>query len=122
MKRSYRRDRITGIEIDNDERAFRFRTGIDYVMGLNGELKGPDGPVDQKPAKDEYRFDGSEKANDSLELEKSIEQKKKNCRTWKKRKQAKSQINYRYKNKRKSNEDGSYASGPNPASSLVEWF
>ena len=123
VKRSYRRDRITGIEIDNDERAFRFRTGIDYVMELNGELKGPDGPVDQKPAKDEYRFDGSEKANDSLELEKSIEQKKKELQDLEEKKnKQKVKSTTGIKNKRKSKEDGSYASGPNPASSLVEWF
>lgn len=123
VKRSYRRDRITGIEIDNDERAFRFRTGIDYVMGLDGELKGPDGMVDQKPAKDEYRYDSSEKANDSLELEKSIEQKKKELQELEERKnKQKVKSTTSIKNKRRNNEDGSYASGPNPASSLVEWF
>lgn len=123
VKRSYRRDRITGIEIDNDERAFRFRTGIDYVMGLNGELNGPDGPVDQNPAKDEYRFDGSQNKNDSLELEQSIEQKKKELQELEKKKnKQKVKSTTGIKNKCKSNEDGAYASGPNPASSLVQWF
>jgi phage shock protein PspC (stress-responsive transcriptional regulator) len=123
VKRSYRRDRITGIEIDNDERAFRFRTGIDYTMGLDGELKASDGSDDKKPARDEYRYDDKSKTTDSLELEKSIEQKKRELQELeekKKKQEVKSTTSIIKGGKNK--QDGSYASGPNPASSLVEWF
>jgi phage shock protein PspC (stress-responsive transcriptional regulator) len=123
VKKSSRRDRITGIEIDNDDRAFRFRTGIDYTMGIDGELKASDGSEDRQPAGDGYRYDDNDKSNDSLELEKSIEQKKRELQELeekKKKQEVKNTTNII--NDRKNTEKGSYASGPNPASSLVEWF
>ncbi|HEX4875396.1 MAG TPA: PspC domain-containing protein [Chitinophagaceae bacterium] len=125
VKRSYRRNRISGIEIQNDEQAFRFRTGIDYTMGVDGELKAPDGTTINQPADNEYRYNdnSNNKANDSLQLEKSIEQKKKELQDLEEKKKKQEQKSttklIRYN---KGAETGSYASGPNPASSLVEWF
>jgi phage shock protein PspC (stress-responsive transcriptional regulator) len=70
VTRKYRRNRVVDIDIDT-RHSFRFRTGVDYVMGFDGKLRDLSGasavPVDG------YRY----KSNDSLELEKSIEKKKK---------------------------------------------
>jgi phage shock protein PspC (stress-responsive transcriptional regulator) len=119
VKRSYRRNRIAGIEIDNDESAFRFRTGIDYEMGIDGELKDPTGASVTKPASNEYRYDNP----DTLNIEKTIEQKKKELKDLeeKRNKQQVKPGTTRIKKKEISTE-GAFAGGPSPVSSLVEWF
>ncbi|MET0394256.1 MAG: PspC domain-containing protein [Chitinophagaceae bacterium] len=63
-----------------DDYSFPYRTGVDYVMGLDGDLKDTEGNTVTSDG-DDYRYDGKavdslRKKNDSLELKKSIEQKK----------------------------------------------
>ena len=123
VKRSYRRNRITGIQIDNNEEAFRFRCGIDYTMGIDGELKTPDGISVNKPSSNEYRYEENEnKTNDSLELEKSIEQKKKELKELEEKMNKQTKPTTRKKTRKTFDEEGAYAGGPTPVSSLVEWF
>ncbi|MGH2553191.1 MAG: hypothetical protein ACRDEB_05705, partial [Chitinophagaceae bacterium] len=55
VKRSYRRKRIVDIEI-NESRTNRYRPGVDYIMGANGELKGPDGTQVNNPTENNYRY------------------------------------------------------------------
>lgn len=43
VDRSRRRNRINGIQINTEERRYRYQPGIDYTMGIDGELKRPDG-------------------------------------------------------------------------------
>jgi phage shock protein PspC (stress-responsive transcriptional regulator) len=63
--RSWRR----GVNIDFEEfESFPWRTNIDYIMGNDGTLKDPNGST----ASQDYRY----KNNDSIELNKYIEQKK----------------------------------------------
>lgn len=119
VKRSYRRDRITGIEINDEEDRFHYRSGVDYVMEINGELKDENGtPVTTQPGKD-YRYEN----NDSLNLEKSIEKKKQELKDLEEKKKtipAKS-TGFKKKENSKGN-DNAVAVGPSPVAALTEWF
>jgi hypothetical protein len=59
VKRSLRRDRAIGIEISDDEEAFRYRSGIDYVMDPGGILRDPQGKALDEPAPADYRYPGT---------------------------------------------------------------
>jgi phage shock protein PspC (stress-responsive transcriptional regulator) len=71
IKKYYRRKRIVNIEID-DDRNFRFRTGIDYIMQAGGKLISPDDTVAPVNNND-YRY---ENKKDSIDINKEIEKKK----------------------------------------------
>lgn len=71
IKRQRNNQRIIDIDIDPDEENFWYRAGIDYTMQEDGTLKASDGSPDIK-MDDNYRY----KKNDSIELEKTIEQKR----------------------------------------------
>jgi phage shock protein PspC (stress-responsive transcriptional regulator) len=71
IKRQRNNQRIIDIDIDQDEENFWYRAGIDYTMQEDGTLKASDGSPDIK-MDDNYRY----KKNDSIELEKTIEQKR----------------------------------------------
>jgi|CXWL01.1.fsa_nt_gi phage shock protein PspC (stress-responsive transcriptional regulator) len=119
VKRSYRRNRISGIEFTNEERSFYFSPGVDYVMGINGELINPNGTTITTQPNSDYRYDN----NDSINLEKSIEKKKqelKELEEKKNKKVVKPTVLKKRTNSKK--EDGAFAGGPSPVSSLVEWF
>ena len=119
VKRSYRRNRISGIEFTNEERSFRYSPGVDYVMGINGELINPNGTTEPTLTGNDYRYDN----NDSINLEKSIEKKKQELKDLEEKKNAKQQKSTTLKiNKNKINKNDVVAIGPSPMSSLVEWF
>ena len=119
VKRSYRRNRISGIEFTNEERSFRYSPGVDYVMGINGELINPNGTTEPSVPGNDYRYDN----NDSINLEKSIEKKKQELKDLEEKKNAKQQKSTTLKiNKNKINKNDVVAIGPSPMSSLVEWF
>ncbi len=119
VKRSYRRNRISGIEFTNEERSFRYSPGVDYVMGINGELINPNGTTEPTVPGNDYRYDN----NDSINLEKSIEKKKQELKDLEEKKNAKQQKSTTLKiNKNKINKNDVVAIGPSPMSSLVEWF
>ena len=71
IKRQYNNDRVIGIDIEPDEDNFWYRAGVDYTMQEDGSLKSSDGSPVSRPD-DNYRYN----KNDSIELEKTIEQKK----------------------------------------------
>lgn len=52
VKRSYRRDRVVDIDVNNNY-SFRYRTGIDYTMGIDGNLKDSAGNT---VTYDDYRY------------------------------------------------------------------
>lgn len=71
MRRSYRRSHngIVDIRINEDNYMDRFPAGVDYVMGIDGVLKDAAG---KNIINDDYHY----QENDSIELKRSIEQKK----------------------------------------------
>ena len=68
IKRSSRRNRIVNIEVDDDY-WHRFRSGVDYVMGIDGSLKDVSGSTIKT---DDYRYE----ENDSIRIRKAIEIKR----------------------------------------------
>lgn len=62
VKRSLRRDRAIGIEISDDEEAFRYKAGVDYIMDPGGILRDPQGKPLDEPAPADYRYPGTEPA------------------------------------------------------------
>ena len=72
VKRSYRRNRVVDVDIDvEDDYRQRFRSGVDYVMGIDGSLKDVSGNTNYNSTGD-YRYD----ENDSIRIKKAIEIKK----------------------------------------------
>ncbi|MBI5858370.1 MAG: PspC domain-containing protein [Sphingobacteriales bacterium] len=71
IKKYYRKRKVVNIEI-NDDRNFRFRTGVDYTMNAGGQLAGPDDTVTPSNNND-YRYE----KKDSIDVDKEIEKKKK---------------------------------------------
>ena len=124
VKRSYRRNRISGIEFTNEERSFRYSPGVDYVMGINGELINPNGKTETTEPDNNYRFekedslpkDDVQKENE--QLRKQNEEKDRKIKELEKNQQKSTS---RSKQKAKIN-DNAFAIGPSPMSSLVEWF
>lgn len=70
VTRKYSRNRVVDIDVDTRS-SFRFRTGVDYMMGIDGKLRDISTPQ-SKPAED-YRYN---QTKDSAELQKQIEEKK----------------------------------------------
>jgi hypothetical protein len=119
VRRGYRRNRINGITIETDNESFRFRSGVDYVMGVDGELKSATGNVVTDPAPNEYRY----RESDSLELEKSIEEKKRELqRLEEKKSEIKQDKSVTQKKNVQLIKDGALAGGPSPVSTMTQWF
>ena len=101
----------------NDDYEFGYRTNTDYQMGADGVLR--DLSVDTTAtAPGEYRYPN----NDSLEIEKSIERKRKELQELEERKKAtqpKPTVKIKSETLKSRQET---ASGPNPGHALVEWF
>jgi len=70
VKRSYRRNRIVDIDVEEDY-WHRFRSGVDYVMGIDGSLKDVSGTTGYRSSGD-YRYEES----DSIQIKKAIEKKR----------------------------------------------
>ena len=68
VKRKYRRNGNFDIQFE-DPYYFRFRTDVDYIMGIDGNLKDASG---SQIIYDDYRY----RENDSIELERSIQRKR----------------------------------------------
>jgi hypothetical protein len=122
VNRNYRRNKLMDIKIKSDSRDFEFRTDMDYIMGINGELKGEDGSGLTESNSD-YRYDNNKPAEvpsaDSIELEKSIEKKKQELKELEeKRKLQKRTVSIK---KPAKAELDRYAVGPS-APVLTEWF
>lgn len=60
IKRKYRRGGMD-ITLDDDrDWRFGFETGVDYIMGVNGELKNPDGTPIKTTPDNNYRYQNSD--------------------------------------------------------------
>ena len=70
IKRSYRRNRVVDIDVENDY-WHRFRSGADYVMGIDGSLREVSGSGVIRS--DEYRYENDD---DSIRIQEEIEMKK----------------------------------------------
>ncbi len=124
VRRSYRRNRVVDVEID--DRNSRFRSGVDYIMGINGKLKTEGGDIIERQADTEYRYPGTEN-NNADEIQKQIqEEERKKQESDKKIEELKkaikptASISLKKKDLKKIN--GAIAIGPSPVSSLVQWF
>ena len=118
IKRNYRRNRISSFDI-SDDNDFYYRTGVDYVMGIDGKLKSADGSSISVPEDNNYRYPGT----DSMEIEKSIEQKKTEIEELERRKkEIKNDKQVATINIVTKNNEGPLAGGPSPASTMAQWF
>ena len=139
VNRSSRRDKVVGITIDDDnDNDFYYRTGIDYVMGPDGELKDPNGSsVSSHSDNNEYRYNEGPKppaspaapvVNDSIqklidaENKKKEEQNKESERRIKELQEKAKQSKPTSKTKKEMMMNDAMAVGPSPVSSLVEWL
>lgn len=125
VNRNYRRNRLREIDIDFDTHPgdFRFRTNMDYTMGIDGELKGEDGSGLSKPDPD-YRYDNNnlpvQPATDSAELEKTIEKKRQELKELE-QKRINQKKSTRIKRELKNSDQPRYASNIS-SPGFTEWF
>jgi phage shock protein PspC (stress-responsive transcriptional regulator) len=76
VKRSFRRNRIVDIDIDDDYWR-RFRSGVDYEMTIDGSLREIGGTgTNIKTNSGDYRYDD----NDSIRIQEEIERKRQELR------------------------------------------
>ena len=133
VKKGGRRNRITGFEITSEESDFRYSPEVDYVMGIDGELKDPNGTTVTTQPGNDYRYPATDSAAKS-DIQKQIEEEKRKQEERNKEserkikelqdKQTTTPAKPTVLNKKVNNktEDGAFAGGPSPVSSLVEWF
>lgn len=124
VKRGTRRNRVVDVEID--DRSSRFRSGIDYTMGINGKLKTETGEVLENKPDNEYRYPGTDN-KDKNNIQKQIEEEeRKKEESDRKIKELKNEIKPEtivpVENKEERIADRDIAGGPSPVSSLVQWF
>ena len=115
VKRSYRRNRVVGVEID-DNRSNRYRSGVDYVMGINGTLKNEQGNDVISQPNNDYRYPGTDS------IEKRKKQWEEEGRKIKEEEQRQNKPTILKKKMDGKNEDGRFAVAPSPVSSLIQWF
>lgn len=107
-------------EWDFDHDSFGYRTNMDYTMGADGLLKDDQGaPVNTKPDND-YRYDQPAGNPDSINLEKTIEEKKKELKELEEKRNKKTTLNLPARKPEQVPAD--VAAVPTPASSAIEWF
>lgn len=132
VKRSNRKNRIAGVEIEDDERAFHYRTNMDYVMGNDGILRGPDGEKARELKEDGYRYregnDTGSGNNNDEEIRKQLEEEKRKKEESDKRikdleeKLKTSKPGAGSRKKEVKAIDGAFAAGPSPVSAVSLWF
>jgi phage shock protein PspC (stress-responsive transcriptional regulator) len=71
IRRSYRGNRVVNITIDDDLYMNRFRSDVDYIMGIDGNLKDAEG---KDIINNDYRYENND--NDSLRIQREIERRK----------------------------------------------
>jgi hypothetical protein len=134
VKRSHRNGRVVDIDFDND-RSNRYRSGIDYIMGIDGRLKDERGDEVEviNNSGNDYRYNQSDseiKRSEQDAIQKRIEiekQKKeeseriiKDLEEKQKAEQKKTTVFKKESNG--SKEESSFVSGPSPVSAMAEWF
>ncbi|MBK8309598.1 MAG: PspC domain-containing protein [Chitinophagaceae bacterium] len=125
VKRGSRRNRVVDVEID--DRSSRFRSGIDYTMGINGKLKTETGEVIESKPDNEYRYPVTDSVDKKNNIQKLIEEEeRKKEESDRKIKELKKEIKPEAivpsENIDIKNVEGAIAGGLSPVSSLVQWF
>jgi phage shock protein PspC (stress-responsive transcriptional regulator) len=130
VQRSHRRDRVTGVVIDTDDSYSYYRSGVDYIMGIDGELKYENG----NPAP--TSVDNTDNENDSIQRERENDLLKQQLEDAKREKEETDKKVKELEQKMKTSKptgfnkkgittkgknEESFAGGPSPVS-LVEWF
>ena len=131
VRRNFRNRRGFNVNIEDDN-SFRFRSGVDYTMGVDGYLKGGESYNDKNSdstpqdknnnsSNTDYRYNGGKAMNaDSIELQRTIEQKE---RELKELKEKKIQQSHTQNRESMDDEDSETGGGsPSPVFSLVEWM
>lgn len=134
VKRSLRRDRAIGIEISDDEEAFRYRSGIDYVMDTGGVLRDPQGKALDEPAPADYRYPGTQAtpapapapdtaANEAIRRQLE-EEKKRREESERKIRELEEQMKKGSgaQIRRAPDKEGAVAVTPSPLGGLVQWL
>lgn len=134
IMRGRRINRTAGIEIKSEKDEFRYRTGVDYVMGADGQLKDENAPAAANPGNDyKYSPDGPAKT-DSASLQQQIDEIKKQKEQRKKEEEESEKKIKELEQKLKNGKaviikkqipekrQETFAGGPSPVSPLVEWF
>ncbi len=122
VKRGSRRNRVVDVEID--DRSSRFRSGIDYTMGINGKLKTETGEVIESKPDNEYRYPVTDSVDKKNNIQKLIEEEeRKKEESDRKIKELKKEIKPEAivpsENIDIKNVEGAIAGGLSPVSSLV---
>ncbi len=123
VKRERRRKRVRGVEISSRDYHFPYRTGIDYTMGVDGDLKDSEGNPATRKGDSNYRYEQKDSTATQQEIKQNIEKKKKELEELeeKMKKIEQKKTTSAMKNKLPGQEE--YVAGiPTPVSSLVQWF
>ncbi|MBL7745790.1 MAG: hypothetical protein JNM19_00060, partial [Chitinophagaceae bacterium] len=121
------------------ERDFPYQSGVDYIMGPDGKLKDINGNPVMQPVNNDYRYNSTDSANKETEtndIQQQIDQekrrqeqiKKENEESQRKLKELEEKIKaskskpISLKKVVQNNSKETYAGGPSPVASLVEWF
>lgn len=125
VRRSYRRKRVVDIEI-NDGHSSRYRPGIDYIMGVNGELKDPNGTTVTTRPDNNYRYQSSDtnktkkpaKTETLEERKKRLEEELKDINEKQKQQSPGAFI----KENNETKEKNTFSGDPSPVFSLVQIY
>jgi phage shock protein PspC (stress-responsive transcriptional regulator) len=129
-----KRWRKGNIEWDSDDDAFGYRTNVDYTMGANGILVDEKGTaVNNQPT--DYRYqpvDSNAKSTESIEIQRQIDelkrqQEEENQQRERKLKELEDRLKTSkpgvlIKTIKSKSKTHTYAFGPSPVSSAIEWF
>ncbi len=117
VERSDRRDRVAGVEFKTREQQdFPYRINVDYTMSAGGILVGPDGKTEITEPENDYRYENN---NDSINLQKRIEEKKRELKELEEKKNTQqSKPNAGAKKIEQGNKETDLASGPSSPFSL----
>jgi phage shock protein PspC (stress-responsive transcriptional regulator) len=119
VRRTYRRR--GGIDIQfNDDYSFRFRSDVDYIMGIDGNLR----DVAGKPVvNDDYRYDNKSDTNNTLEEQrKKVEEEQRRLKQMEEREIKKKNSNTGKSESMDNKENDAMASSPSAIFSLVKMF
>ena len=119
VKRTYRNRRVVNIEVDEDN-YFHFRSGVDYIMGIDGSLKDPLGNT--APTND-YRYEGKDTTiNIQQEIENERRRKEESERKIKELENKQKEAKPNSLKNLKTDEKNALAGSPSSVFSLVGWL
>jgi phage shock protein PspC (stress-responsive transcriptional regulator) len=123
VRRGYRRKRVVDIDI-NDDHSSRYRPGIDYIMGVNGELTDPNGKSIISQPDNDYRYQNSDTGQIKTPVKRdTLEERKKQLEEELKKindEQKKEKPDAFIKEKTGGDEKNSFTGDPAPVFSLIQ--